>query len=431
MRMRLRKVNLRDAWVYICAVPCLFMMLVTSRGFREIKIVLLFLTTLFCFFDSIIGRKRMMGKYALFVGIFVFYYMGSLIRGVRNGYEWSFDMGASLLEVYCFTPIVILIISTFLIQNKYYLPELIRLIRRITVFIVIMNVWKLVASRSSLPDIDFLDLFYVSSSNAAQSLSLRISNEHNLIFLLPFFTVMLFMENSKRHRIIDLLILSVGALYCILSGRKMLEITVIGTLVIMIFYMAVKKKKLKPLFIILALCVGLVFAAGQISSVLGVENVLKLARDTIVSGFSMQHRGMTVRILSMKSLIKLWSLSPMMGNGLNSYGDYLASSTTKWNYEIYYVALLAQTGVIGIGILFVGIWHILKNLRYKYKTENNPVYIAAFAGMLCFVISGASNPMLYIPWPWILSLVLSCCSLKTAKAEQGDICDVDCIKSVS
>lgn len=418
--VKVLRINLRNIWVFLCGVPCLFMLIVTSRGFTIIKTVLLALTTLSCFGSIFIRNSKIKKNHFYFVMFFVFYFMMSLILGMIKGFEWEFKTGYSLIEYYMFTPVIILIISSFLISNEAYIENLIKILRVISLFVVIMNVWKILAKRSFVPDIDFLDLFYVSSNQSIGGLALRISNEHNLIFLLPFFTVLLFTERRRKDRVIDLVILMIGVVYGLLSGRKALEILVFATISVMILYMAVKKGKMRPLIISCVSAFAVVLITKQIAPYIGIENIIESAINTIQNGITTQNAGMVKRSRSIYSLIRLWFSSPIIGNGLNSYGDFSSAGTEKWSYEVYYVALLAQTGIIGIGFFASAVFYIIWNLLKKYKNSEKPLYLAAFFGMVCFLAAGATNPMVYIPWPWILSLSISCCSLND-KFDNGEV----------
>ena len=62
-----------------------------------------------------------------------------------------------------------------------------------------------------------------------------------------------------------------------------------------------------------------------------------------MNGLDSNSYGMTKRTNNFEALFLEWFKSPLWGNGLNSYSTVsLASGTTKWAYEIVYVALLSQ-----------------------------------------------------------------------------------------
>ena len=74
-----------------------------------------------------------------------------------------------------------------------------------------------------------------------------------------------------------------------------------------------------------------------------------------------------------------------MGNGLNSHAAVLASNTTLWSYEIVYVALLAQTGLIGVSIFFYGVIYIVYKLYRLYKKNNKKIYLSCLVAFISFI----------------------------------------------
>ena len=80
-----------DVFIYIVGIPCLFMMIITSRGFTQIKIVLLLLFSFICFIDVVLNRSSIMICHIRYVLVFMTYFMLSLIFGIVNGYEFHLE----------------------------------------------------------------------------------------------------------------------------------------------------------------------------------------------------------------------------------------------------------------------------------------------------------------------------------------------------
>ncbi|MBR0395482.1 MAG: hypothetical protein IJI63_03100 [Clostridiales bacterium] len=405
--MRTNVNSIDDIILLILGLPTFFMMIVTSRGFTVIKIVLLVLFTLICLWQAILRRAKIKYNYFIYIFSFVTYFLLSLIYGIIQGYKFELQDDYVLIQYYIATPIIVFIIAFELSRTYKRVQFSLNAIQYITLFIVVMDVWKLLAYRHILPDIDFLNLFYISSNNTATELAMRISNEYALMYLIPFYTVLLFLVRNKKDRILNSIILGFGIIYCVLSGRKSLELVVFATLGFMVFYSAIKRKKLKPLLTIIIISIVLYFVLEKIGNALAVGNVIEKAINTIQQGLSSNSFGVSKRSDNMTALFDLWLKSPFWGNGLNSYSQSsLANSTNYWSYEVVYNALLAQTGLIGVGIFAVGIIYISKELLNRYQKENNPIFFACIIGFLSFVFSGATNPMIYIAWPWILTIVI-------------------------
>ena len=104
----------------------------------------------------------------------------------------------------------------------------------------------------------------------------------------------------------------------------------------------------------------------------------------------------------------LWSQSFLFGNGLNSYSNYwIANNVTKWSYEVFYNALLAQTGILGVLLLLIAIVEIIRNLIINFMKKKENYYLALAIAFVMFAFSAESNPMLYFVWPWTIVLVAS------------------------
>lgn len=405
--MKMKFVLSWDMLLYIIWTPALFFMVVTSRGFTLLKTVLLLLMTALCFLNILLKRKLLKRSQINYVLIFVVYFSFSLALGIMNGYEFYMNKDSGLIQYYIITPVIVFITGTCLADKSERVSYTLYFLRIITLFIIIMDIWKILAKSGILPDIDKFNLIFVSSQVNTDKLALRVSNEYAFMFLLPFYIVMLFFEKLNRDRVINSIIVIAGIIYCLLSGRKTLEIVVLGTLVFMVLYALIKARKVKILIWIAISGFILLFAAQQIGNMLGIEGIFYKAHYTISNGLSSKARGFNSRLDNITALIDLWLQSPLFGKGLNSYApSSLANGVTKWSYEVVYNALLAQSGLIGILILLAGVIYIIRKLILEYKKTKEPVYFAVSAAFICFIISGATNPLAYIPWPWIITFMV-------------------------
>lgn len=395
-----------DYLYYLTGLPFIFLTIATSRNFTLIKIVLLstifFVSICEVFFINNGKLVRFLFKYIL---IFVSYFMISLCIGIVSGYPFDFINDFSLIQYFFITPIFILIISEIFYLNSYRTDIFEKILKYVTLIVLILDLNKILSFILPIPDFDFFNLIMVSSSNMySNELTLRVSNEVNLMFLLPFFIVQLFEgENNKKDELLYILIFLLGALYAVLSGRKVLEIVIVGALVFELYRLFNKKWKtiIKVSILILLFFPIILFLLKYIENLIGLNNIFEQAYLTIKEGFSNSSRGVVVRKNYFNSLIDLWLNSIIMGNGLNSHAAVLASNTTLWSYEIVYVALLAQTGLIGVSIFFYGVIYIVYKLYRLYKKNNKKIYLSCLVAFISFIFCGSSNPLVYIIWPWI------------------------------
>jgi hypothetical protein len=244
------------------------------------------------------------------------------------------------------------------------------------------------------------------------------------MFLTPIFVFLLINPDTtnKKDRVIYLSIVLFSIIYGILSGRKILEISIM--LSAFFSYLFVNGKfsfkrfsawKILRLLII-AILIVVVFSAvfERLSVIMGIDNILDLAYDTLVEELKFGDHGAdgaNKRLENTEVLLDLWLQSPLWGNGLNAYSDLsLASTVTKWSYEVVYVAWLAQTGVIGVFLLYLPSVYIIKKLRFKGRKYLDNRYYALAFGFVSFLFCGSSNPLVYLVWPW--SIVLTFCNVK-------------------
>lgn len=412
IRKKIKKISFFDLVYLMIGSVWLFFVLLTSGEYTQFKTVLLGVITFISFLEIVVHKKRIPKKLFKYVFIFVTYFILTLFLGIFLKYEFSITKDFSLIQYYMITPILILILYMIFYKNEKRLNVLIKIITYITLILLFLNIGCFLSLHNMIPELPVFEFVNVNTDSIAYGkIAFRINNESSLMFLLPFYIVMLF-ENSdsytsKKNLIYIIVIL--GTIYTLLSGRKILEIVVALTYILMFIRTSstINKKNITKFIIMIMLFCLIFFLLNSISSNMGVDNIFEKIFETISNGLSSKADGVIKRKNNLTALLDLWLKSPLFGNGLNSYAyNSLASSITKWSYEIVYVALLAQTGIVGIGIFFFGVYYILKKLYVNYKIKKNNIYFATFIGFASFIICGASNPLVYFIWPWLISLTI-------------------------
>lgn len=112
------------------------------------------------------------------------------------------------------------------------------------------------------------------------------------------------------------------------------------------------------------------------------------------------------RVNQFNSLINEWSNNILFGNGIGSFTDDRSIYDQQpWAYELQYVLLLYQVGLIGFLIYFISFSFIfLRALMYS-KTKNLNEYNFILCGVLTFILINATNPyLLKLDFLWILFL---------------------------
>ena len=225
--MKIKFFDFFDFLYIIIGVPWLFMMIATSRGFTSIKLGLLVVLGIIVLFENIMRRVKINKKVLLFTFLFVSYYMLSLEYGIISGYKFILIEDYALLQYYFITPILVVLISLMFKRKEYRLHFVFNILKYITLIVVILNVDVVLAHLIGFVNFDFLNLIMIASDVTTNGLYLRVSNEANLMFLLPMYIILLFDSGeSKKNKFIYFCIIGFGLIYALLSGRKMLEIVI-------------------------------------------------------------------------------------------------------------------------------------------------------------------------------------------------------------
>lgn len=397
----------------VIGIPWLFFVIFTSGSFTAIKISLLVILMIISVVDINIEKIKLNNRHTVFIIIFVLYCLFSLVLGLHFNYEFEFDKDWGLIQNYMLTPICVLLFSTVFGFSKYRKERLWKVLLFLTCILTVLDVLKVITSLKGFNP-PFLDFIEISSKIANENkLCWRVKNESSLFFLLPISTYALFNTKIKKYRILCLISFVLGVIYAALSGRKMLEVLMVFVILFSLLHKrniiySLKKHMLAQMIILTMLILLLPYVVSYFSNLVGSKDIYKLVVDTLSNGLASDAGGVIKRVGNTEALIELWEQSPIVGNGLNSYAlNSFANARTKWSYEVFYIAWLAQTGIIGLFLLFSGEFYIVKKLLNFGNMTGNKTYYALMMGFVSFIIAGASNPLLYFVWPW--SIALSFC----------------------
>lgn len=210
------------------------------------------------------------------------------------------------------------------------------------------------------------------------------TNTSMLMLLYPLFFISYFLLSKKQfsqlgiNKILVLCSLILGTVCMILTGRRILWISVISA-----FFVAVvssKNKNIKILFIILVLFILLfLYLQGTLSGLM----------NRFLSAFSKEDiRFEQISILTTYILNK-----PLFGYGFNSY-FYLPSRGLVNVVETTYMQILFNTGVVGFLCYIIAYLGIIKYIvGLKNRTEYTRCFkIVAITILLFMFFANATNP---------------------------------------
>ena len=102
----------------------------------------------------------------------------------------------------------------------------------------------------------------------------------------------------------------------------------------------------------------------------------------------------SVRSSQLTSLYNGFSEAPLLGSGVGGSVDVIRSLERPWLYELSYMQLLFNGGVIGFLLVFglIFIYYIKSIKSIKNFNSHKIEAISLLTGLICFCIGNASNP---------------------------------------
>lgn len=229
-------------------------------------------------------------------------------------------------------------------------------------------------------------------------------NISTLIFGFPFLVALLFMPPSASvldgaWRYIAWVVLFAIACTVLISGRRSFWLVSALSPIIVIFFMVVSRIPVGHVVVRLPI----LFAFGAaivIGSVLVLDIRLLSLIESFVAGFDFSggaDAAASIRGDQFVDLIDGWSNHPLIGAGHGTSAPSVVRSVeSPWAYELSYVALLYQVGLIGTAIYAMSIvWLAWVSVQHLRGVPADAEYVVPIlAGLSCFLIANATNPYL-------------------------------------
>ena len=282
------------------------------------------------------------------------------------------------------------------------------------IFIPAYGLLYMASEMGLLPGIGYIGL---SSFRDEQALGLydnyiqiAIHGLSSMSFLLPYILAMLvtYRGSEKSARIWRVLLwiaLLFGISLMLISGRRvLLLVTILAPLLIFGFcFFQPDAQRIRNQKFVLRVAVVALCGAIALTFVISLMHEVKLAQifgelaDSFDFGSTTQSDSASDRRLQYFALLKGWHEHPIIGAGLGmpAYGS-IRSETVPWAYELSYLALLFQTGLVGLLAYAAGvIWiYCLGTRVIKEGGILGQMMVPLLVGMTCFLIANATNPYL-------------------------------------
>lgn len=404
---------------HVTGIPWLVLSLAFPGEFTVIKYVLLILIIVVVVTEILVKdlkfNKNILLGVLLILTTNLLYLLYSCIKSRLIGIQIDY----SLIKMFIFTPIVAFLLSN-IIRDKEMFLRFFKLLLIITFFIVFLDSFYVLGRLLSLSWLDKINLSIFGSFKFQEEyIEARITNHSSLIFLLPV-VVFINLVNAFKDKLflrLNSVTLILGIFVTLVSGRRALQLSVLlsfflSFVFILFLRLNINKKVIKNMFFLfLFALLGLLLTDYLLKKFTSrsIEDILV----TFLKGFDWEFTSSgQVRILQTQLLVRGWLESPFVGHGLGSFiSTFIRSVDTPWSYEMVYLSLLYQLGIIGVVVYIIILVSIIiaiikKILKYK---DISFYFLSILSGFVCFIVAGATNPLVDYVWVW--SIVLACIKL--------------------
>lgn len=355
-------------------------------------------------FDRLNVTKEVLLWYMFFVAHGIFF----SILGFLNGNNTSYILRSSTYNI--IWPIVYLIFTVGL-YKKTSLYFLVRVLIISNLLISLYLIGGALTLLGILPPLPFVT--FEMSSLAIDTLAGLVKTETPsvvcLLFTVPFVIALTLLDKEKKFGFSKLFLnvsIIISLIAVVSTARRALILNVFLGIVLTVFFTWRSKGINKSIFnrrLFKMLFWGVAFLAIALFFVqeLGVLD-FSLVYQKFLSAFSDQSgfsdASTELRYEQFHLLIKSWLQKPLLGYGHGAVSDFIVrSEKTPWMYELSYVALLFQTGIIGL-LLYMAIlfWPIYKGMQLlKHRNAESALFIIpSIVGCVCFLVANGTNPYL-------------------------------------
>jgi hypothetical protein len=315
-------------------------------------------------------------------------------------------------QVYILWPLIYIILLTSLKEQKL----LIGLERTIVISTIVLSIYGIV---HVLANLSILPEFFSRSPFKSETIGfgyrkgfmeMTLPGINSLPFLVPFcITALFYWVPEKEHfpvkrSLIWIAILS-GLVFSFITARKAVWLVILISPIVALTLSYISDPKLRIrrkinkkrfYYFVFILLPVLVFVYIFITSIydFNLNSILK----EFFSGFRISSRNEVARYHQFSALVKGWLEHPLFGSGLGAtaakYGS-VRSPSSPWSYELFYLALLFQVGLVGMIIYSSGvIWTYFQGIKIiKSSVVNKRIIMPFLVGMTCMFVAGGTNPV--------------------------------------
>lgn len=380
------------------------------QGARGLFLGVLFLAAL------LLGLKRGLKIHSWISGLTILCVATSLIFmtwGSINDAPGSLRVGT----VYVIWPLLFIFFIGVFHERGFWQPYLkIVVIGSLMVEIICILIMTDAIGITSIGMIGYIDANVGIFDGMTQ---LHTQNMGVLLFSVPYLISKIEYPNfgatsSTYWRSIEYITLVGGIIVLFLSGRKALWLVTAMAPLTSFFIGSIVGEKIKLGRVVTLVGIG-VLGLIAVQFIHGIE--FKVIWDFFASGFNFSDGDTVISESSFRrkeqfsALMSGWESNILFGSGHGAAAaDNINLEVDAWAYELQYVALLFQVGVVGI-VIYAGsvLWLYWRSFLLMKKDVNfRLIMIPLLTGMTSFLIANSTNPYLAkFDYLWVLFLPLA------------------------
>ena len=226
----------------------------------------------------------------------------------------------------------------------------------------------------------------------------RLTNENSLFFFLPFLISSLFFPRPQSGRIHIFIIVILALFLAVITGRRGLFVSMVAgpaiafALTIGRCHPAARSNRISPWwFLVVGLTTSICLYAAFMWA--GLEESTQMLKS--ITDFS-ENESNLERVYQYHAMMRGIYENPLFGKGAGAVASYLRSNEQPWTYELSYVALAFQYGLVGLLFYVLGVvglcWRLILIIGRKGRASFEFYCLAAF---IAFVIANATNPYIF------------------------------------
>ncbi|MDH7597617.1 MAG: hypothetical protein QHG98_07785 [Methanothrix sp.] len=389
-----------------------FLMLFVPTTYKLLKLILLLIIFLSIIIITL-HRGRLPLHYNVLIWTLFVVSIGLIfiILGLFNGAPGALRVAT----VYVFWPMLFTLLASYASNNRV-IRDLIRILIIAVFAISLYNLSYILFAAGWLPEAFYISIDQGQAIGFYEGyIEYNLYNISSLVFLIPFLIAALLIwpkDATPIPRPWIFAALIVGLVVSFLSARRALILIIFMSPIISLLFCSFLPQSIRRTTrtqIMRAFIIVVILLVVFIAWLQYIHNIsLMLIIESI---FSTEDISNSIRKEQFFALLDAWARSPLLGAGLGaSVPGCIRSEEMPWAYELSYMALLFQTGLLGFFAYAMAVaWIFYMGLAIIRSGDTIGLWmLPTLVGMSCFLIANATNPYLAkFDYMWVIFLPIA------------------------